>query len=376
MLVPLVSFVVSRGGVFHYAGLLSPMVALILASDASYKISFVSYWASLALVHSLAWSLVVGAGLRLRRTLRREEGRGAEVRRARAAREAGRAVGLGIWQPVQGEANPVEWLVYRQYGVGAGIWSIGVLALAANGWALLARQPAGAPAGVTVWMIAWPLVGGLIGGSVIAWVASRFFVGVRQTGDLELLLTTPLGAETIVSDQWSVLQRLFVWPVLVMQAPMLPRIMALLGPVHDASLAAWQFHDLAFKLLTLGNMFVGAAALCWLGLWFGLKARTQVGAIAWTVGLAQGIPCLISLFGSLASAALLGGLGTGSPPGFLGAIWWFPQAAVLLFSCWLIWLARQRLLGELTEAELPLDLRIEIVGGMRALGAAVARTAN
>ena len=33
-------------------------------------------------------------------------------------------------------------------------------------------------------MIAWPLVGGLIGGSVVAWVASRFFVGVRQTGDL------------------------------------------------------------------------------------------------------------------------------------------------------------------------------------------------
>ena len=43
------------------------------------------------------------------------------------------------------------------------------------------------------------------------------------------------------------------------------------------------------------GLFLHVAAVCWLGLWFGLKARGQAGAILWTVGLTTGGPYLVSL---------------------------------------------------------------------------------
>ena len=54
---------------------------------------------------------------------------------------------------------------------------------------------------------------------MFAWAASRFFVEARRTGELELLLTTPLGAKQIVSTQWEVLKRGLRWPLVVMVAP-------------------------------------------------------------------------------------------------------------------------------------------------------------
>ena len=298
-------------------------------------------------VQAVAWALLVSASVRLRRTATREGETIASP--ATAARQPERALGMGNWQPDKEDANPVEWLVYRQYGLGAGLWGLALLGLAYGGWVGLARDPLG---NQISWAFSWPLgvAAALLGGVIVTWVASRFFVGVRRSGDLELLLTTPLGAESIVTAQWRVLRRVFVWPVLVMQAPMLPQLLnALANPGLD--------HNPFWKVLVLANTFLGASALCWLGLWFGMRARTQAGAIVWAVGLGKGITSLITLIGLFVSAALMAPFGYRSPTA-AGATLWLSELLVLAFNFGVIVVARQRLTDELVSREGSLfDLR-------------------
>src|SRR5262249_56298563 len=101
----------------------------------------------------------------------------------------------GRWEASEGGAGRIEGLVFRQSGVSAGIWAVALLALAYEGWVPLARQPLAGPGASVSWFFAgaFGVVGALCGGAVVAWVASRFFINVRRTGELELLMTTPLG---------------------------------------------------------------------------------------------------------------------------------------------------------------------------------------
>src|SRR5208337_3579716 len=53
----------------------------------------------------------------------------------------------------------------------------------------------------------------LFSGGLIAWAGARFFQDTRRQQDLELLLTTPLGARNILIGQWRVLRRALAWPL-------------------------------------------------------------------------------------------------------------------------------------------------------------------
>jgi len=266
--------------------------------------------------------------------------------------EAGKAVGLYRWEPAKDEASPIEWLVYRQQGVSAAMWAPAVVALAYSSLVLWAHQPF-APAGIAgSWLLAWPLgvAGALLGGGMVAWVASRFLVGVRRTGDLELLLTTPVGAESLVADQWSALKRLFTRNVALLQAGM---FLPVLGAAASSAGFEWHaFHTLG-ALLSLAGTFLGTAALCWLALWFALKARSQAGAVVWAVGLAKGVPCLVSVAAWGLWALMAGPLTRGFGPSGSNYILvsWLPELALLAFYGFLIQFARRRLADELAGTE-------------------------
>ena len=355
VILPFLVFTVATHNLPRFLSLLSPLTAAIQAGDSYYGGEPHPFWISLILIQGVAWGLLLGAGWRLRRAVSRE-GSGHPLERQATESEKGRAVGLTSWQPAKDESNPVEWLVYRQYGIGAGMWGTALLALAYNGWVMLSQQPAGSRPGLLAWFMALPfaMTAGLIGGALVAWVASRFFVGVRRTGDLELLLTTPVGADTIVADQWSVLQRLFVWPVLVMQAPMLPQILSAFSSVPGAA-AGLSAAGSVLKIITLLNIFLGAAALCWLGLWFGLKTRTQAGAVVWSVALAKGLPSLISLLGVFAGQLTLSPYGR--PKGLFPLFEYVPELLNTVIYLGLIIVARHHLLAALAGAEpLPFTL--------------------
>jgi hypothetical protein len=433
MVIPYVLFHAANHGIFHLAGAFSPLALLISAGDVAYTGSPKYYWSSLVAVQMLAWALVTGAGLRLRLATReevglllfawrrvrswlggtasRDESQTAEVGRVRpgasaadptqsgppstdAARRDGhalpsdepnerppstskrdRAIGLLSWQPTRAEATPVEWLVYRQYGLNAFIWTMAVVGLACSGWVPLAQHPIGLLGASSSLWLSWPLgtAAGFVGAAIVAWVASRFFVAGRRTGELECLLTTPVGAETAVPEQWKVLRRLFPWPVLVMQAPMLPQVLTALDPRSGN----WPAHSLVVTLLSLANTFFGTVALCWLSLWFGLRTSGQAGAIVRTVAVGKGVPCLVGLLCSALGAALPGS--SGPSPGYLVVfvvLSLVPEIGMLFYYLWLIRLARQRLTGELAGVEpTVLNWRQDIVQAVRELTDQIRKTA-
>jgi ABC-type transport system involved in multi-copper enzyme maturation permease subunit len=356
MVLPFLPYFVGIGRPLHLFTAVSPLVSLIVAGDLHYTSSPAFFWTSVLAVQAMAWTLLVAAGVRLQRSSDDEGIEPVSTPSPSVSRikPQEREVGLGSWQPVKGESSPIEWLVFRQSGVSAGIWAVALLALAYEGWVPIARQPLAGPGASVSWFFAgaFGVVGALCGGAVVAWVASRFFINVRRTGELELLMTTPLGVETIISEQWNVLKRFFALPVLVMQAPMIPQLLAGAPGFSTISAGSVQSQLMLFKLLVIANTFLGSCALCWLGLWFGLRARTQAGAIVWTVSLAKGLPSLVSLICSVISATFFGSSVLPGVP-FYAAVTWMPELMVLLYYVWLIGLARHRLLGELAGVEEP-----------------------
>jgi ABC-type transport system involved in multi-copper enzyme maturation permease subunit len=410
-------------------GVLSPLSLLISAGDVPYQASAGFYWSSLVAVQLLAWLLLASAGRRLGRVVREEVG--PIVGALKAVREwmggkakspvgavaqpvisssssfsswcsiqqanrtededeneneafrshedlsveasttppADRSLGLWTWQPKKSETTPVEWLVYRQYGLNAGIWSLAVVGLAYLGWVPLAQRPVGVLGASSSLILSWPLgtAAGLVGASVLAWIASRFFVGGRRTGELECLLTTPGGADTTVAEQWKVLKRLFAWPVVVMQAPMLPKLLIESGSAGDLL-----FYNTVATVLSLANTFFGTCALCWLALWFGMRSRGQASAIVRAVILATGVPSLLGLL-----CAVMVGSFNGWPSGHFLLLSWLLEGAMLLYYIWLIRLAQERLQADLVGLETAAsNWRDSILQSLRQLAEQVRRVAG
>lgn len=350
VLAPFLMFVTFVGPVFRGIGAFSPLVLLNYAGDTAFAASPEAYWGSLGILIAMAVGLMFAAGRRLRRVASDWGGEAPPPKVVEA--ESERAVGLYRWQPSREEGSPIEGLVYRQQGVTAAIWMVAVVALAYSGVVLWAHEPL-APRGVADSpLLPWPLgiAGALIGGAMVAWVASRFLVGVRRTGDLELLLTTPVGAESIVSDQWRALRRLFVRNVPLVQAGMLLPVLGSTVSTGPGPPTEWHAYNTFSMLLSLANGFLGVSAVCWMALWLALRARSQAAAIAGTVVVVKGLACVVAVF-ALALGTMPFGPGGGAPVAGQEIVAWVPEAALLFFYGWLVHTVRQKLREELGGVE-------------------------
>jgi hypothetical protein len=90
----------------------------------------------------------------------------------------------------------------------------------------------------------------------------------RQSGALELLLATPIGVARLVEGQLLALRRQFAGPVLLM---LTVDFLFLLSERTDRN----------WVLLVLAGMIVfviDLVALAWVGMWFGLRARSGIRA--------------------------------------------------------------------------------------------------
>ncbi|MGO8929204.1 MAG: hypothetical protein ACLQU3_20250 [Limisphaerales bacterium] len=361
-------------------GLLSPLGTISAAGDASYKVSAAGYWISLLLVQTAGWALVLGAGLRLRRAWQEERGEPAGSLPRPSAEGAAKPDGPWLscsWTPPEagpagegdmkaaplpsrplGNENPIAWLLQRQRGIQALLWAAALVGLSPFvAIRLLLRFLSPSSYSFVVWPLG--LTMSAFEGALFAWAASRFFVEARRTGELELLLTTPSGAREIVSAQWEVLKRRLRWPILVMLTPTLLEAGYFLLRSHG-HFGAGNVFILPYTISSLigcVGMLFGVGALCWVGLWFGLKAGSQARAIVWTVSLVKVLPYLVSIPCSLLLSAVVksrvGPWGT-----LLGILWSLQQVVTLVLYLGLIRLARQRLVGELAGAEvMEFDLR-------------------
>ena len=217
------------------------------------------------------------------------------------------------------------------------------------------------------------LVTTAITGGLFAWAASRFFVEARRTGELELLLTTPVGAQEIVSTQWNVLLRLMRFPFVVMLLPLGFQALIIMANLSNFGPRWWGLYP--FSLVLSGvNTVVGTFAVCWVALWFGLRISGQGRVILWTVFLAKVLPYAFAFgWGCLCESWFRPMMqsGTWSVTSWL-LISFAPQLANLLFFLWLIRLARSRLLYQPVRAE-PLDASEILPRVLRRIAAAFRR---
>jgi len=260
--------------------------------------------------------------------------------------------------------------VGQQRGLRATVWAAAALGFSQFGLYFVIRfATPGSAAGLSS---SFGLATSVVTGVLCAWAASRFFVESRRTGELELLLTTPVGARTIVSDQWKVLKRVIRWPLVLMVAPLVLQGLLFLTYARNSPSGWWRFQFASLPLSVL-NTILGLGALCWLALWFGLRAGGQAKAILWTVTVARAVPYGISVLSSVLGSMLLAPRAA-QPTGLHLAIWLVPQGANLVFYVWIIWLARRRLLGDLAAAgPMPLGLRQAVSSASRETAAAFRR---
>jgi hypothetical protein len=333
---------------------LSPLVLLISAGDLPYRTSPGSYWISMASLSALSSLLLIGACVVLRRAVRVGSDMVAIAKRVLPR------TGEGIVRPRRrhsfaGNASPVAWRVSRQRGLKATVWAAAFLGFLYYGlFGFVFRYWGLSSVALASWCFG--LASTAVIGSLCAWAASRFFVESRRTGELELLLTTPLGAQTIVSDQWKVLKRVLRWPILLMLAPLLLQGGYMLMLPRVGLMSLWRVHYAVSLPLSALSTILGMAALCWLGLWFGLRAGGQARAILWSVAVAKALPYGVSVLFSILGTTLL----TPHPQPSSGLYWTIsllPQGLTIACCLWLIRLARCRLPGDLSAAQ-PMHFRL------------------
>jgi hypothetical protein len=324
----------------------SPLAAFSWADDAVYRFSVVPFWWSLAAVHIISWRFLIGAGFRLRRAMREEDGTAQNIGAAEGKAAVARA-------PLADGGDPVGWLVRRQRGIKAVVWA-GVLISLIPFAARFFISPFGISAiVVSIYLnAAVSLAFAAVQLSLFGWAASRFLVEARRAGELELLLTTPVGATTLVSSLWKELTQVFFLPVIVITAPGLLlslyyRFVFHNPPVYVGPLG-YGIYSALVPFVNSVTTILGVGALIWAGLWFGLRARSQAGAIVHILLFAGGVPLVVEFASSWLIHLVVFLVG-----GFVVSwgLWlnMLIPAATCFYDVWLIRWARRRLAMELNN---------------------------
>ena len=293
--------------------LLSPVTTVLRAQDTAYRVAPMDFWVSLGIQFLHAGLLLLWAGACLRRQViesvvqppprPRISSKEPEVY---SSDPFSTASYLAVNppkppEPAPGrpfdEARPLRWLVRRQPGQQALCWTAAVLWVVSSHYYLVLSYLGLGPRGGTL-PLAWYLFPHLswIGDALMAWAACRFFFDARRSGELELLLTTPVGAQAMISEHWAAMRRLLRWPLVLVMLPLvLLAGIAFLEPVRalSGSGAASQIYTRLYALGHTCEILLTVLALNGLGMWRGLQARRLFSAVGLTVALAAGLPMMI-----------------------------------------------------------------------------------
>jgi ABC-type transport system involved in cytochrome c biogenesis permease component len=252
-------------GVAEVLALPSPSFSAMYAFDAPRRGGGTGaslFFVSVLTVHLISWLLLVIGAFVVPRTWQDRPLSAAALRRRQKLQGFGAApVERQVGSRRQRLAiNPVFWLVTRGRLKMIAVW--GALALGAFIWMLgLIWDPSD-------WRDEFPYVlTALIAHTLLrTWLvteACRQFSLDRQSGALELLLSTPLPAREIVRGQVLGLEKQFAGPIFAVL--LVDVVFLLAGPRNEGWTALWLLGMIVF----LADVF----ALAWMGMWRGLNSR-------------------------------------------------------------------------------------------------------
>ena len=361
-----------------------------------------SFWSGFLANQAVAWTLLALACVALPRAWQEGPGRRSSLLRNPWAlywkfggANRRHALRIKLIEP-----NPVFWLACPDYWQPLAFW--GLTLLVVGGFvAIFARDN---PPGV--WM-SWNFVGGTLTLALYLWIASqaaRFFVEVRRSGLVELLLATPLRVDQIVRGQWRALLWMFglplalclavellgtflvqqkTWNSLAATAATMPTpaamptnasvvstnttIVATTGPGAAAFsvgnfVAPNEIVLFAMSLAEVTRIIANLTALMWFGMWMGLTSKNTNLAALKAIVFVQIIPWFVVSFvsGIAVPLFLIPGIMRRGPTVSAQMLVWYPllfsglSTALfltkdLVFSLW----ARRKLYLEFRERAAP-----------------------
>jgi hypothetical protein len=276
-------------------GLINPYASFFLAPDSAYVLAPGQFWQSLCVGNLLGWVMLIGAtGLLKRDGLGMEK---AAPPRKRAEPQMVQSTGneAAITDRLELlEKEPVCWAVTRLQGHNVFLWAGGLLLLLSGAWGSLLRfgSSTAAPALYVV-----SLLMNAVAGALLAWGAGRSLFQARRSGELELLLSTPLGAQDIIRGHWWALWRplrgAWLLVVFVLFLQFLYTFPTSAGPQQSGR----TLYSFGAAMVPINKVMDGVA-LCWVGMWFGFQARKAFPVIGWTVGLVIVLPWIAWSVGS------------------------------------------------------------------------------
>ena len=271
----------------------SPGYAAFMAFEATFRrgaIPFNFFYHSLLFTHLLSWVLLLGSCFIVPRTWQDRPQHPASIRRhAWLARlQFGSSRSRSEFRRRLLEVNPLYWLAARHRSKPFLVWA--TLAVSSAIWGLgLAFDPLG-------WTVRGSfLITALLSHTILKfWVATeaaRQFSPDRQSGALELLLSTPLSVPEIVRGKMLGLERQFAAPAIALAVA---EVINLMSGHRDSE------ERLVLGVLP-GIFLVDMVCLSWVGMWRGLNSRRPNHAAAAALGQVLVLPWVV--FGLLLTGA-------------------------------------------------------------------------
>ena len=256
-------------------GATSPIYALMLASSSGYASSPDSFWWGQAGSAFLTLGLVLLAGQKLRGSWRNE------TEEVRSAASNAKTAKIPVRPRSETAVNALGTVVARRARSRRWFWSV----IGLSAFAQLPQLSGGSVLLGSLMMLAYlpAVLASMAASLVLIYVACRTYAEARQTGEMEILLTTPVEDREIVRTLWLALRPFVVWLT----------VLELVAGAVGFSMA-WAMRDAnefqGYLLATsLANLLVGpittvlfTSACLWVGMWHGLTARKVGGAVAKT----------------------------------------------------------------------------------------------
>ncbi len=261
-------------GPLQPVGWFSPWLANQTIPDPGYRVNAGDFWMSILVTTGMSLLLLAGASFFLpRRWMDEPVVEKAAKPRRRVATEAQRAQFL--------DRNPGEWLAMR-HGMGPrertainlGLIAVGAVAVSLAGSGNRAQAP----------IALVPLfLGSLLLLLRLASQASHSLAEARRSGALEIVASSPLPHQRLISGQISALFRQFILPLSIL----------LVAAAACAALAVPQMPLLeAFLLLAYFSFGLASAvaSVSAIGMWMGLRENSSNSAFIRTVGYGLFLP--------------------------------------------------------------------------------------
>ena len=269
---------------------MSPLTLTIFASDSEYNALHLSFWSSLGMVNGLACMFLLMAGWRMRRSWANQEN-------AVPAAEHGAVLPVPLdrrWRFRSSSlADPVAWLVSRQRAFRLLPWWAAFLSIV---YLLISWLSVTGSLDLTTsgfWVAYAVSSGGA--NAMLAIAAGQFFLESRRSGQLEALLTTPVGTNLLASH-WQALRKHLRWPVLVLVVCTLLHTTGVLFSFGNRGISGsdlwWGLQFPISWVLDATSTLLEVGVSCWVGMRLALKGEGRPAIAGWAAALSTGVPFL------------------------------------------------------------------------------------